>query len=499
MGESSACLVRSFSLSSPTYSEEKKGENTLQRALTTSVSFGRFMSDSLDWEKWSAFTQNRHLEEVERYSKPGSVAEKKAYFEAHFKRRRAAALLEQQNAAANNDLSETNTENKVDDNPSSELDPVIENTKDEEVQINVPVFPVGQNDSHDDPIEKVIESPVLTESPVDLTTKHPENDDEHKDDSIKRNSESLSEKDPEVSSKCVSPVKPIMPSQIKNSVNKTPNSRKIYVESSNKRRSYITSLHTSISFASSSQKSATSPGLPKIVANPRLVRAPAKKYKNNTVPQTSTRASVSSMFKHNSAAPPAENKRAVTRQGDSNAVRKTVDSKVHSQSSDFSKSINTSEGKARLPTTSSPFTFKSEERAAKRKEASRISSHFYIKTKLEQKSKSKETEKHELLAKSQVNKSRSNFKDLRNSVVSRATENTEVPPRIKLPSSSMKKIPTERQCFPKIVEKDNNSRPPWSVSAKTEGLKDVSGKNRRPSGKCFSKKTNENASPNIRV
>jgi hypothetical protein len=44
------------------------------------------------------------LEEVEQFSKPGSVAQKKAYFEAHYKKRaamKAAALLEQANAASN--------------------------------------------------------------------------------------------------------------------------------------------------------------------------------------------------------------------------------------------------------------------------------------------------------------------------------------------------------------------------------------------------------------
>ena len=36
--------------------------------------------------KWSCFSNNRYLEEAERSSKPGSVAEKKAYFEAHYKK-----------------------------------------------------------------------------------------------------------------------------------------------------------------------------------------------------------------------------------------------------------------------------------------------------------------------------------------------------------------------------------------------------------------------------
>lgn len=68
------------------------------------------MSESLAWEKWSSFSHNRHLEEVEKFSKPGSVAQKKAYFEAHYKRiaaaKKAAALLEEANAVIN-DVSES--------------------------------------------------------------------------------------------------------------------------------------------------------------------------------------------------------------------------------------------------------------------------------------------------------------------------------------------------------------------------------------------------------
>ncbi|XP_024995644.1 protein WVD2-like 7 [Cynara cardunculus var. scolymus] len=57
-----------------------------------SISFGRFESESLSWERRSIFSHNRYLEEVEKYSKPGTVTEKKAYFEAHFRRK---ALLKQ--------------------------------------------------------------------------------------------------------------------------------------------------------------------------------------------------------------------------------------------------------------------------------------------------------------------------------------------------------------------------------------------------------------------
>lgn len=55
--------------------------------LEVSVSFGRFEGDDLSWEKWSSFSSsNKYLEEVGTLSTPGSVAQKKAYFEAHYKK-----------------------------------------------------------------------------------------------------------------------------------------------------------------------------------------------------------------------------------------------------------------------------------------------------------------------------------------------------------------------------------------------------------------------------
>ncbi|XP_061360807.1 protein WVD2-like 7 [Gastrolobium bilobum] len=67
-------------------------------ALQVSVSFGRFENDSLSWERWSSFSPNKYLEEVEKCATPGSVAQKKAYFEAHYKRvaARKAELLAQE-------------------------------------------------------------------------------------------------------------------------------------------------------------------------------------------------------------------------------------------------------------------------------------------------------------------------------------------------------------------------------------------------------------------
>ncbi|KAL8137494.1 hypothetical protein V2J09_003495 [Rumex salicifolius] len=52
-----------------------------------SISFGRFETEGLSWERRSSFSHNRYLEEAEKYSKPGSVTEKKAYFEKHFRKK----------------------------------------------------------------------------------------------------------------------------------------------------------------------------------------------------------------------------------------------------------------------------------------------------------------------------------------------------------------------------------------------------------------------------
>ncbi|KAB1207827.1 Protein WAVE-DAMPENED 2 [Morella rubra] len=80
--------------------EDKMAETAASKPdLEVSVSFGRFANDSLSWEKWSAFSPNKYLEEVEKCATPGSVAQKKAYFEARYKKiaARRAELMDQGN------------------------------------------------------------------------------------------------------------------------------------------------------------------------------------------------------------------------------------------------------------------------------------------------------------------------------------------------------------------------------------------------------------------
>eukprot|EP00252_Welwitschia_mirabilis_P021315 TRINITY_DN543_c0_g1_i8.p1 TRINITY_DN543_c0_g1~~TRINITY_DN543_c0_g1_i8.p1 ORF type:complete len:1022 (-),score=216.94 TRINITY_DN543_c0_g1_i8:813-3878(-) len=74
-----------------------------------SVSFGRFVGETLAWEKWSVFSQNRYKEELQqlqRCSAPGSVAKKKAYFEEYYKKLAAQKALKEQEEQAQKALKE---------------------------------------------------------------------------------------------------------------------------------------------------------------------------------------------------------------------------------------------------------------------------------------------------------------------------------------------------------------------------------------------------------
>eukprot|EP00252_Welwitschia_mirabilis_P015778 TRINITY_DN3500_c0_g2_i2.p1 TRINITY_DN3500_c0_g2~~TRINITY_DN3500_c0_g2_i2.p1 ORF type:complete len:902 (-),score=223.53 TRINITY_DN3500_c0_g2_i2:583-3288(-) len=66
----------------------------------SSVSFGRFESETLHWDKWSSFSQNKYLEEAEKFSTPGSVVQKKAFFEEFFRKKALEQQLAQAAAAA---------------------------------------------------------------------------------------------------------------------------------------------------------------------------------------------------------------------------------------------------------------------------------------------------------------------------------------------------------------------------------------------------------------
>lgn len=73
------------------------------------------------------FSHNKYLEEVEKYSKPGSVIEKKAYFEAHFRKK---ALMLQASSECQNILDYQRVDDDVLENMGcqDELDHVNDNS-----------------------------------------------------------------------------------------------------------------------------------------------------------------------------------------------------------------------------------------------------------------------------------------------------------------------------------------------------------------------------------
>ncbi|KAL2519652.1 TPX2 domain-containing protein [Abeliophyllum distichum] len=521
MGESSTCFRRSFSQpSSPTSIEEKQG-NPLQWALTTSVSFGRFMSEQLDWEKWSAFTHNRYLEDVEKYSRPGSVAEKKAFFEAHYRRRRNAALVEQQNAVTSN-FSESYITNKA-----------IEETKGIDVRNRELVSSVVTNgcistgnerkleDAPTGGAENATEPPVLTEKLVELSIQlenngyvgniKPNEEDKacSKVAATTRDSASSGKKKPAFSSsklstnggasKLVPPVKPAMAVQHRKNNRTTVNSNTA-LNSVHKKSLAATSLHMSVKFASGAgeTKKVSSVELEKIV-NSRLIRTPVKISTESALQQTSTRASVDGILKRHSVTPQAEKRRTITQHGNSISGSRTVTGKVQPPNLTYSKSSSTWGSKARFPTVSSSFSFKSEERAAKRKE-------FF--QKLEPKLNTKEAGKKQLQSKLQVTAA-GDDKDLRHSTSFYATPNAKVFHKTESQCNLKKKIPTVTPCSPKFQGKEASkvqsidSRPPWRLSVKMGDPKNVTGQNSRPqvnaSKLCAKKSMHENMSPNIQL
>lgn len=119
--------------------------------LEVSVSFGRFENDSLSWEKWSAFSPNKYLEEVEKCATPGSVAQKKAYFEAHYKKiaARKAELLEQEKQAQNDPM------RPVDDENDPNGRDLIRNTSSKNAQLDV-------SEEQNSAVEEVNQEPSLS-------------------------------------------------------------------------------------------------------------------------------------------------------------------------------------------------------------------------------------------------------------------------------------------------------------------------------------------------
>ncbi|KAF3431123.1 hypothetical protein FNV43_RR25853 [Rhamnella rubrinervis] len=585
MGES-ACLVRSFSHPSESSREAKQGDPF--RALGESISFGRFMTEPLAWEKWSAFSHNRYLEEVEKFSKPGSVAQKKAYFEAHYKRKaaeRAAAVLETVNAVTSNVSESVMDKNSEDSSPDS---CVVkgENHRDEQLEKDDPVEVVysanmiessSSADRNESDFAKVEEEEVVTQEGIDLensnrvqicnqsvskedhrnivanveekipnhgldvthieaadicfensnkvevSNQFVNKEDHHKivaniEEKI-LNKENASQEIENLaltskkrltnsSSKLLTqsrPSKVFLSSakqdtcvQMRNgNVVAPPRSKKPVENSDVKKKLSEKSLHKSIHFSSHFVESnmTTSSAIQKF-GNSRVSTSSLNMSKNSSSSlKTITRfqASVNRVLKRPSVDLKTEDRRIKPLLSKSVAGGMTTDQKWNSLSTHHSKSPSGNGSKIRSSMIFSPFSFRSEERAAKRKE--------YFQ-KLEEKRIAEDAENKHLETRSQE-KTVQDVKKMRHNTGLKARQDEDLCSGPQFPSNQMKKIPLTRPRSPKLGRKSTSSRVMDSSrpSPNTKSPKCVVEKNKQNSNKSVTsrsqKNAHENASPNI--
>ncbi|XP_006645138.1 protein WVD2-like 7 [Oryza brachyantha] len=84
-----------WSQGEPNERDGSQGVSVSQKIDHGSISFGRFELESLSWEKWSVFTDDKRHEEFGKFN--GLVAQKKAYFEEYYRKIRELKAAQQQN------------------------------------------------------------------------------------------------------------------------------------------------------------------------------------------------------------------------------------------------------------------------------------------------------------------------------------------------------------------------------------------------------------------
>lgn len=541
MGES-ACLMRSYSHPSDIIPDSKEGDPI--RALGESVSFGRFMSESLAWEKWSSFSHNRYLEEAEKFSKPGSVAQKKAYFEAHYKRiaaaKKAAALLEEANAAVNDviQLSSTNEVHNASSVDSESINANIDVAIDRPEEIEVPntdlVSSVDTNGCNPtveryefestkmEGAESLITENAIEENNYAVEDQNQLGNDENKDEIVVIQEEKTPIKeaaaDQEIlastskkklviysskpltstrKTKLPSPVKITIPVQPRKESNVTPKGKKFARNSVDKKRSIPNSLHMSINFGTQAGEiSGKTSSIAQKLSNSRFLTA--RMSKDSSTLQTRTLASVTKESKQTSVNPMSETIRTRTLLGQSYSGSRTTDGNWHSSLfKDHSKSSSVCESNARSSTVSSPFSFRSEERAAKRKE-------FY--QKLEEKKNAIEAENVPMPTKAKE-KGENGLKDLRRSFSFRTKPISDFK-HDTVSQTNHIKIPPTHPRLPKLGKKptistaqDTSSRPPRRpmINGSNPCIRKNNQTPTRSVTSLQKKNTRENASPNILV
>ncbi|KAL8471174.1 hypothetical protein ACS0TY_028750 [Phlomoides rotata] len=394
MGDST-CLLHGFSYASAIPNEYKQGNPI--HILGESISFGRYTSESLSWEKWSSFSHKKYVEEAERYAQPGSVAQKKAFFEAHYKRiaaQKAAALLEQQqNAAAlaaqNEEAAAAAAAAAAKDNINIINDDDDDDGEEEEEEESVLLNSYSNVDDERDDSKQDL---VKTNEQTSLTVVEPAGKEEEicvvNQDTISVSETSGStlmerpllkncDDSEEVTSKRRSspsslktsilhktwrvpstPAKQQTPTHFKNENNST---RKSNVESLNYRRSSSPmSLRDLLNLVHSKE-----PDKQPVYSS----QSSSRQHKDCSTPfKTPAQASTRSASTYPAATPRSENRRMRTPIDSSATGRKTSGPKWHILSAVCPKSLSSYRNKLQSPTVSTPFTLRTAERAARRKQ-----------------------------------------------------------------------------------------------------------------------------------
>ncbi|KAL4581559.1 hypothetical protein LXL04_006082 [Taraxacum kok-saghyz] len=543
MGEST-CLMP------PSISEPNNHGNHVH-ALGDSVSFGRFTSESLAWEKWSTFSHKRYVEEAKSYAQPGSVAEKKAFFEAHYKKiaaqkaaaaeaaAAAAALLEQEKYAAA--ATTTSTSPNSDDLPQPPLSnirkpqPPLLNTEkivnEEQTQLASNLVELGS--------EKI--SFAVNSKKKDLSNKI-KNLEDHV--SVSEDSTTSQMDRPLLKSKLNTDQEVLQPkirrkpatttthsfrSTIVNNNNNNNNKKQLKIPSSPSSK-YVALMHprkenvnittprtkNSTTIMDSVDKKRIAPRSLYTLMNSNSVKESSKLNSQSVVQKIESKKSAPSGFNSTPKRYPTPTRTpSKVKSGVNNkqppwattpSVKRRVEtptgvgSKIPSQKwhlfSAVSKSLSAYRNKLQSPTISSPFTLRTEERAARRKQ------------KLEEKFNEKEAQKVQLQT-SLKEKAETEFRRLRQSFCFKARPLPSFYNERETPKSMMKRTPQANlrsltpSRKPPTTMSLSSQQPSSSVKKssrrlwKTNNNDDQNPINHHPLSELARRISHENMSPNI--
>ncbi|KAI9080827.1 hypothetical protein K1719_037136 [Acacia pycnantha] len=508
MGEST-CLLRSFS--NPTDISTCMAEKVdPMRLLGESISFGRYMSEGLDWEKWSVFSHKRYVEEAEKFSKPGSVAEKKAYFEAHYKKKaaqKAAASVQEADGSSNSSIQMNSKENinvtviEQHEKYNFSYADTNEDKRDIqqcEVEISKVVLPkdmpqplvdpkvkdfvmVGNSNQFDN-VEKVA-------APKVEKLRNRGNPGQVKAREVKSSPKSSTKAT--VSKPLYSPVERKAAVQPRSRISSVPNSKRTVRGSAEKKGLSTRSLHMSINLPScAGETSKTASVLQQNRMRKISLNSPNVSRDQPVASRTSVRA-IHDLFNRASMNPQSEGRR--TERLFNKSVCKAVSASSELSSASVVCPKSPSSRRPQPTTTLSPFRFRSEGRVAKRKE-------FFQRM---DETKSKEVERMQLQRKSKE-KTEHDHKKLQQGSGFKPKQKEDKNGGLHLPSNEMKKTsltqPKSGSKAASSTSHGKNSRNSWRPPTGISTPKRVTEKmNQKLRGSITSlpKVRQENAPPNI--